>query len=1144
MKVQNITLANRVTKNYTTNSVQKTKKQNFSAPQNTSPVMISFKGGNPNHLIITGAETQGLQKKGGVGTVMNEYFLWPDKQIAGVFPYNNAHLIYDYTGAEIAKDADNKAKISIHKFPADWADESLRGKYFWTGVNLDTTSLKSVMNNSDKYILLDLIASKKAPWDSEDTISLLKVSQKGRVNGDPRSLSGYKSDIFLVYNDTLGAMKEPYDTAMGGYSSKTLEELRNANSWASEYRASEYAQFDRIVVEFIDDVIANTTTNDGSKFNPKNINCSDGQTSLIPYFLKKLKGDLIEPHFTLHNGHPGYTGETSGRQMFQDLLLVMPEHERKQTIQNLVENKEYRAALVSGKENEFWAKYLPMLLDDNKSFTPVLAALQLAIPKSDKEGAVGFVKKVNTVSNGYMNDMGYNEGIGSGLHSIFKSMYKKGLSIGTLNAISDKTISAFEDTSVIGNDGKPVLDKDGKPKMIKRGYLAGYQKAFEIKYADGTTETIQPFVRFKESLFKDAAGNVNVTEETLKHVEETRLNNQINFFKRLTKDFSDKVIDAEYKTEKDGKVLVTKGQELKNLLINGLGSKKVELIGNISPEVVQQFESAKAGNAKAPTVFVSWGRLDDQKAMDEVMNAFDKFRKTNPDAVLVLGGEAGFEKNGDMQPCSKKIIGMAQEFAKKHEGRFVFMNGFAPGKVLSGVADAAIFPSRWAPCELTDVENKKFLSRVIVTNIQGLADKNFDPEIEADKPYMDGYKTKTGWSDITIKDIEADSVIKDIYHRGVPEDNIVGFDKIYADAKGMYTSRIVNSGSTLNDELINNYKEVLKTILDDGALAEADKVLEKLKDGTSQAEIEDGLLRLIFNKDKLKDKNVKLKASLDDEQLNIMKKYLADVRKSTRIEVEYAIVNKGCVDEKQITAAKKIFNFDPVLNFIRKDGKLNFKYEKLVERCKNELLENELVHCMRRCVNETRENMVTMLKNHYLLNTDWKGNSQLTKLFENGVPISTYKAYQNILESTPDAGEVTRTDNEFLQKLLDAITPKNGKANTSAAGATVADAVETAADAAKEASKGGMSKGMKIALGAGAALLALGGAYYAMKKPSDEKVNAHGDTFKPSTPTSRSKSHATAAKIANSAQKTAAPAQKGANPAQKQQALNPYLATK
>ena len=161
MKVQAIapSVVNQRSSNSKINS-----KQQSHLPQNpiglNRGLTISFKGGNPDHLILMAAETKGLQVKGGVSTVVNDYFAMPGKQIAGLFPYNNARLVYDVTGCDIEKDTEGKPKVSVHQFPDDIPDQSLKGKYFWTGVDMDTTPIKDIIKNPKSYVVLDKITEK------------------------------------------------------------------------------------------------------------------------------------------------------------------------------------------------------------------------------------------------------------------------------------------------------------------------------------------------------------------------------------------------------------------------------------------------------------------------------------------------------------------------------------------------------------------------------------------------------------------------------------------------------------------------------------------------------------------------------------------------------------------------------------------------------------------------------------------------------------------------------------------------------------------------------------------------------------------------------------------------------------------------
>lgn len=95
-------------------------------------------------------------------------------------------------------------------------------------------------------------------------------------------------------------------------------------------------------------------------------------------------------------------------------------------------------------------------------------------------------------------------------------------------------------------------------------------------------------------------------------------------------------------------------------------------------------------------------------------------------AVLIVGAE--FVKDSDETPIVKKQI---EEANRKFAGRFVYLDSFAPANPLSIIGDIALFPSRFAPCELTDLESMKYGACPVVTNIQGLKQKNFDPELDA-----------------------------------------------------------------------------------------------------------------------------------------------------------------------------------------------------------------------------------------------------------------------------------------------------------------------------------------------------------------------------------------------------------------------------
>lgn len=165
-------------------------------------------------------------------------------------------------------------------------------------------------------------------------------------------------------------------------------------------------------------------------------------------------------------------------------------------------------------------------------------------------------------------------------------------------------------------------------------------------------------------------------------------------------------------------------------ILTGLPNKKAKIYGGISDEYLTKLKSGK--DVK---LIVNWGRGDFQKAADTVIDAFEKYAEKDPDAILVMGGDMKNEPETleKFQLVSSK---------PKMKGRMLFSEGWAPGKDWAMCGDVALLPSRFAPCELTDLEAKKALCTPIVPNVQGMAQKDFDPDIVADAKLMDAYKGK------------------------------------------------------------------------------------------------------------------------------------------------------------------------------------------------------------------------------------------------------------------------------------------------------------------------------------------------------------------------------------------------------------------
>lgn len=194
-------------------------------------------------------------------------------------------------------------------------------------------------------------------------------------------------------------------------------------------------------------------------------------------------------------------------------------------------------------------------------------------------------------------------------------------------------------------------------------------------------------------------------------------------------------------------IIAVKQRNAKNLLerlqegatnkeaVFGAPGRKGEIMGHIDKKWPE-----KIGKGEKVNLFVSWGRGDLQKGLDSVMEAFEAHSKTEAgkDSVLVLGGQLA-----DGQAESEKIISMMQRYGsdEKMAGKIVFINGFAPASAMSSAGTASVFPSRFAPCELTDLEAMKFGCTPIVTGIEGLDQKNFDIRNSKEVSKATGYKT-------------------------------------------------------------------------------------------------------------------------------------------------------------------------------------------------------------------------------------------------------------------------------------------------------------------------------------------------------------------------------------------------------------------
>ena len=77
------------------------------------------------------------------------------------------------------------------------------------------------------------------------------------------------------------------------------------------------------------------------------------------------------------------------------------------------------------------------------------------------------------------------------------------------------------------------------------------------------------------------------------------------------------------------------------------------------------------------------------------------------------------------------------------KGRIALLNGWTPGGSFAAAADYAALASRFAPCELTDLEAMKKGCIPIVPKVQGMDQKVFDEAIRRRGIKLEGFAVES-----------------------------------------------------------------------------------------------------------------------------------------------------------------------------------------------------------------------------------------------------------------------------------------------------------------------------------------------------------------------------------------------------------------
>lgn len=655
---------------------------------------IAFKSGNPKHVFhqISELSLFGLGS-GGVGTVGNDLFFnhQPFDRVVENIPLYNQDVKYTkvidpQTGAVTGIKQDGVSLRRIPKdLPADHPFKAHEGSVFITPKEITKdVNLKdflSISDNAKSVYVLDEIQTSKMAWglENEVPIGMYKAKKDEKLMNLLRS-KGWSEEQIAKTDITFTYVDSTASMlkpyADGSYATATGDDL--ARSLSVGWQGKPYPKEAKATIELLPALKEKM-----GGFDPKFIMCHDGQAMPLIHFaaVKNATGDALWQDKVItaigHNLNDGYMYNLGTKDAI--VCLASPDE-----IKKIVNSKEYIDALVRGQEDDFLKSLLPKQILDGRG---QINAVMFPIAYGEK----GYVSMFTTVSEGYYKSIIENELVSPALFKRLQELSGQGRFKGIINVLMDPKTSGF------------TLD----------GLQDGYKNDCKIKLKDGKEVVIEKFKAFDEAKKYD-----------LKHIRDVKRHNKISLLKRLDNNLK----GAQLWSAKDNKWLA-EGTGFSQAVTGGTG-RKFELIGGIDPKYAKMLEQGK----DVP-MFVSWGRGDFQKGMDTGLEAFVKFvKKTgNKDAIYVFGGDMTYLKD---------VVELTKELNKDalFKGRIALLNGWTPGASFAAAGDYAALASRFAPCELTDLEAMKKGCIPIVPKVQGMDQKVFDPTDASHAQFINGYK--------------------------------------------------------------------------------------------------------------------------------------------------------------------------------------------------------------------------------------------------------------------------------------------------------------------------------------------------------------------------------------------------------------------
>lgn len=652
--------------------------------------MISFKSGNPRHIAHMVAEEPLFGfNGGGVGTVVNDYnFLDKDvDKVVKIIPLYNQQVDYKKdidkkTGKvkmPIAQDV--KVRYIPDNLPANHPFQGKEGTPFITGQPVDnaTNLVEFLEKKKDNIFLLEEVKSSKMNWGMEENVPIKMFrAQKDQHLTDLMSQKGMSAELQNKLEFVF-----TYVDSTASMPKQYSDGMSYATATGSELEkrfASGWKGQDYPKYNKAS-VELMSGLKDKYGIDPKYFLCSDGQNMFTMHYAaqKNAAGDSYwKDKFLGGVGHNMNKGYDQPMGARQAIVNLGATREELLKLKN---DPKYIEALRNGNEEQF----LRETVLKNFARPYGMNAYSVAVHYAK----TGYSPMLTTVSEGYHNSLITNNLV-SAMYADLVELDKLGRFKGLTNPLMDPNVSPFKD-----------------------GILQpGYKSDVKLKLKDGSVATVNKFQVFDPN------------KSDLKSVREVKRQNKINLLER----FSDKYINA-ILLDKDGKE-ISKPNQGRMHITAGKFDRNLKMYGGISEEYLNKLK--KGEDVK---LIISWGRGDFQKGMDTVIDTFEKYAEKDPDAILIFGGDMKYE------PETVEKFELVSS-KPKLKGRMLMTDGWTPGKDFAMAGDAALLPSRFAPCELTDLEAKKALCTPIVPNVQGMAQKDFDPDITGDAKLMDAYKGK------------------------------------------------------------------------------------------------------------------------------------------------------------------------------------------------------------------------------------------------------------------------------------------------------------------------------------------------------------------------------------------------------------------